>query len=592
MKKPQFFNRSELTATLWAFRKEFMIVGVLSFLANLLMLAPTLYMLQIFDRVLVSQSELTLLAVSIITLFLFGVMACSEWLRSRVLVRAGMRFDEQLSTRVFNASFENYLRQSSTNPSRAFNDLIQIRQFITGTGIFALFDAPWAPIYIGVTFLLHPLLGFISLIFAVVQAALAWFGHRQTVAPAEEASKVNSETSSYLQSKLRNVEVLESMGMITNLQSRWNKKYELWIDKNSASQGLTNRVTAWSKFIRYSQQSLALGAGALLVIDGQLSPGAMIAANVLMGRALAPIDQLVGTWRSFITCKNSFARLETLLKDYPERDTALKRVGPTGEMTLLQVFANASGRATPILKNISFEVPAGSVVAVLGPSGSGKSTLAKVMVGIWPEVTGETLLNGLPIQSWNRIDLGPHLGYLPQDVELFEGSIAENIARLGEVDSDKVIAAARSAGMHEMILRFPKGYDTPIGEAGNLLSGGQRQRIGLARAIYGEPSLIVLDEPNANLDDAGEAALLRTVRELKAKGKTVFLITHRPGAIAVADRLLVLRDGEIYVDGPKEAVVTSMRAPSTSNAAPSTAAPLTTVMPAGPTIPPLSPQPA
>ena len=592
MKKPQFFNRSELTATLWAFRKEFMIVGVLSFLANLLMLAPTLYMLQIFDRVLVSQSELTLLAVSIITLFLLGVMACSEWLRSRVLVRAGMRFDEQLSTRVFNASFENYLRQSSTNPSRAFNDLIQIRQFITGNGIFALFDAPWAPIYIGVTFLLHPLLGFVSLIFAVVQAALAWFGHRQTVAPAEEASKVSSETSSYLQSKLRNVEVLESMGMIANLQSRWNKKYELWMDKNSASQGLTNRVTAWSKFIRYSQQSLALGAGALLVIDGQLSPGAMIAANVLMGRALAPIDQLVGTWRSFITCKNSFARLETLLKDYPERDTALKRVGPTGEMTLHQVFANASGRTTPILKNISFEVPAGSVVAVLGPSGSGKSTLAKVMVGIWPDVTGETLLNGLPIQSWNRIDLGPHLGYLPQDVELFEGSIAENIARLGEVDSDKVIAAARSAGMHEMILRFPKGYDTPIGEAGNLLSGGQRQRIGLARAIYGEPSLIVLDEPNANLDDAGEAALLRTVRELKAKGKTVFLITHRPGAIAVADRLMVLRDGEIYVDGPKEAVVTSMRAPSTSNAAPSTAAPLTTVIPAGPTIPPLSPQPA
>ena len=587
MKKPQFFKRSELTATLWAFRKEFMIVGVLSFLANLLMLAPTLYMLQIFDRVLVSQSELTLLAVSIITLFLFGVMACSEWLRSRVLVRAGMRFDEQLSTRVFNASFENYLRQSSTNPSRAFNDLIQIRQFMTGNGIFALFDAPWAPIYIGVTFLLHPWLGFLSLVFAVIQAALAWFGHRHTVAPAEEASKANSETSSYLQSKLRNVEVLESMGMIANLQNRWNKKYELWMDKNSASQGLTHRVTAWSKFIRYSQQSLALGAGALLVIDGQLSPGAMIAANVLMGRALAPIDQLVGTWRSFITCKNSFARLETLLKDYPERDTALKRVGPTGEMTLQQVFASAAGRTTPILKNISFTVLAGTVVAVLGPSGSGKSTLARVMVGIWPDVTGKTLLNGLPIQSWNRIDLGPYLGYLPQDVELFEGSIAENIARLGEVDSGKVIAAARSAGMHEMILRFPKGYDTPIGEAGNLLSGGQRQRIGLARAIYGEPSLIVLDEPNANLDDAGEAALLRTVRELKAKGKTVFLITHRPGAIAVADRLMVLRDGEIYVDGPKEAVVASMRAPSASSATP-----LTTVMPAGPTIAPLSPQSA
>jgi ATP-binding cassette subfamily C exporter for protease/lipase len=574
MKTPEFFNRSELTATLWAFRKEFLIVGLLSFLANLLMLAPTIYMLQVFDRVLVSQSELTLLAVSIITLFLFGVMACSEWLRSRVLVRAGMRFDEQLSTRVFNASFENYLSQSSTNSSRAFSDLIQIRQFITGSGIFALFDAPWAPIYIAVTFFLHPWLGMLSLLFALVQAALAWFGHRHTVEPSEEAAKVGSETSSYLQSKLRNSEVLESMGMIANLQGRWNNKYLAWVDKNSLAQSLTHRVAAWSKFIRYSQQSLALGAGALLVIDGQLSPGAMIAANVLMGRALAPIDQLVGTWRGFISCKNSFARLENLLADYPERDPALTRVGPTGEISLRQVFASAAGRTTPILKNISFSAPAGTVVAVLGPSGSGKSTLARVMVGIWPDVIGETLLDGLPIESWNRTDLGPHLGYLPQDVELFEGSIAENIARLGEVDSDKVIAAARCAGMHEMILRFPKGYDTSIGEAGNLLSGGQRQRIGLARAIYGEPSLIVLDEPNANLDDAGEAALLQTVCELKAKGKTVFLITHRPGAVAVADRLMILRDGEIFADGPKETVLAALRLPGPATASVPPATPM------------------
>lgn len=427
------------------------------------------------------------------------------------------------------------------------------------------------------TFFLHPWLGILSLLFTVIQAALAWFGHRHTVAPSEDAAKVSGETNNYLQSKLRNAEVLESMGMIGNLQNRWNSKYVAWMDKSSSAQGLTHRVTAWSKFIRYSQQSLALGAGALLVIDGQLSPGAMIAANVLMGRALAPIDQLVSTWRGFVSCKNSFTRLEQLLVDYPERDPALTRVGPTGEITLHQVFATAAGRATPILKNVSFAVPAGTVVAVLGPSGSGKSTLARVMVGIWPDVIGQTLLDALPIQSWNRIDLGPHLGYLPQDVELFEGSIAENIARLGEVDSDKAIAAARCAGMHEMILRFPKGYDTSIGEAGNLLSGGQRQRIGLARAIYGEPSLIVLDEPNANLDEAGEAALLCTVRELKAKGKTVFLITHRPGAIAVADRLMVLRDGEIFADGPKEAVLAALRPPP---AAPSPASP----------VPPMSPQ--
>lgn len=539
MKTPSFFRRSELTSTLWAFRQEFLIVGVLSFLTNLLMLAPTIYMLQVFDRVLSSGSELTLVAVSLITLFLFGVMALSEWMRSRVLVRAGMQFDDQLSTRVFNASFEAYLGQSSTNPSRAFSDLIQIRQFLTGNGIFALFDAPWAPIYIAVTFFLHPWLGVLSLVFAVVQAALAWFGHRHTVAPAEDANAAVTDSTNYLQSKLRNSEVLESMGMVGNLLGRWDQKYQIALAKNASTLSLTHRVTAVSKFIRYTQQSLSLGAGALLVIDGQLSPGAMIAANVLMGRALAPIDQLVGTWRGFVTTRSAFDRLEKLLTEFPERDPALSRVAPTGEVTLRGVVANALGRTTPILKGISFAVPAGTVVAVLGPSGSGKSTLARVIVGIWPDVTGDVLLDGLPISGWNRMDLGPHIGYLPQDVELFEGSIAENIARLGDVDPTKVIEAARSAGLHEMILRFPKGYDTPIGEAGGLLSGGQRQRIGLARAIYGNPALIVLDEPNANLDDAGETALLRTVAELKAKGKTVLLITHRPGAIAVADRLMI-----------------------------------------------------
>ena len=540
-----------------------MLVAALSFLTNLLMLAPTLYMLQVYDRVLISQNELTLLAVSLITLFLFAVMACSEWLRSKVLVRAGIQFDEHLSTRVFNASFQAYLNQSSTPPARAFADLSQVRQFLTGSGIFALFDAPWAPIYIAVTFALHPWLGILSLLFAIVQAALAWFGHRYTVAPSEEAAQAGGETTSYLQSKLRNAEVLESMGMIGNLQKRWDLQYCEWLQKHSSAQGLMHRVTAWSKFIRYSQQSLALGAGALLVIDGQLSPGAMIAANVLMSRALAPIDQLVSTWRGFSATRSAFDRLEKLLIDHPELDAALGRVAPLGAITLRGIVASAQGRPTPILDNISFAVGAGTVVVVLGPSGSGKSTLARVMVGIWPAVAGDVLLDEMPMKNWNRTELGPHLGYLPQDVELFEGTIAENIARLGELDSDKVIEAARATGMHDIILRFPKGYDTPIGEAGNLLSGGQRQRIGLARAIYGEPALIVLDEPNANLDDAGEMALLRTVRELKAKGKTVFLITHRPGAIAVADRLMVLRDGQIVADGPTEKILAGLRpAPS------------------------------
>ncbi|MFO1246478.1 MAG: type I secretion system permease/ATPase [Ramlibacter sp.] len=559
MKSTKFFQRSDLTATLWAFRREFVIVGLLSFLANLLLLTPTIYMLQVFDRVMVSQSELTLLAVSLITVVLFVIMALSEWLRSRVLVGAGVRFDEVLSTRVFNASFEAYLSQSGANPGRAFNDLLQIRQFLTGNGIYALFDAPWAPIYIAVTFMLHPWLGVLAIVFALVQLALAWFGHHQTVEPSETAARTGAEVNAYLQGKLRNAEALESMGMIGNLQTRWKERHENWLEQGSAAQGLTHRITALSKFIRYSQQSLALGAGALLVIDGQLSAGAMIAANVLMGRALAPIDQLVGTWRSFITTRAAFVRLEALLVEFPERDQALTRVAPSGSVALKKVFATATGRKELILKDINLTVPAGTVTVVLGPSGSGKSTLARVIVGIWPHVAGEVLLDDLPISSWNRIDLGPHLGYLPQDIELFEGTIAENIARFRELESEKVIEAARCAGLHEMILRFPKGYDTPIGEAGSLLSGGQRQRIGLARAIYGDPALIVLDEPNANLDDAGEAALTRTVHDLKQKGKTVFLITHRPGAIAAADRLLILRDGAIQAEGPRDDVIAALR---------------------------------
>ena len=560
MTTPGFFERSELTRALWVFRREFVVVGVFSMAANVLMLAPTLYMLQVFDRVMSSRSELTLLAMSLITLFLFCVMAFAEWMRSRVLVRAGVRLDGLLGTRVFNASFEANLAPSGVSPARAFGDLIQIRQFLTGNGILAFFDTPWTPVYMAVLFILHPMLGFLSLFFAAVQGALAWFGHRSTVAPAEEASKAGSEATSYLQGKLRNAEVLEPMGMVHNLRPHWAQRHAHAQQLQGRAQALTHRITAWSKFIRYAQQSLALGAGALLVIDGQLSPGGMIAANVLMTRALAPIDMLVGTWRGFIGARGAFGRLEALLAAHPERDPALSRVAPQGAITLREVVAVAPGRAEPILKGVNLAVAPGTVTVVLGPSGSGKSTLARCMVGIWPGVSGEVLLDGLPISGWDRNELGPYLGYLPQDIELFEGSIAENIARFGEVSSEKVIAAARSAGLHEMILRFPKGYDTPIGEAGNLLSGGQRQRIGLARAVYGDPVLVVLDEPNANLDDVGEAALVRTVQELKAKGRTVFLITHRPGIVAVADRLLILRNGMVQTEGPRDEVLASMRA--------------------------------
>ena len=560
MKAFSFFSRSELTRTLRLFKYEFLIVGLFSMVANLLMLAPTLYMLQVYDRVLVSRSELTLIFVSLITLFLFGVMAFSEWARSRLLVRIGVRLDAALGTRVFNASFEANLSRSGAAAQRSFQDLIELRQFVTGNGTLAFFDVPWMPVYLAVLFFLHPFLGWVALAFTLVQLALAWFGHRNTVAPADAASKAGQAANLFLQTKLRNTEVVESMGMLGGLQKRWAERHAHYMEQQGASQALSHRISAISKWVRYCQQSFALAAGALLVIDGQLTAGAMIAANVLMGRALAPIDQLVGTWRGFLSARNAFERLESLLEAHPERDPALTRAAPRGALRLQQVIASAPGRKEPILKGVDLQADVGTVTVVLGPSGSGKSTLARVLMGIWPDVRGEVLLDERPLSGWDRAELGPHVGYLPQDVEMFDGTIAENIARFSDVDSEKVIAAARSAGLHEMILRFPKGYDTPMGEAGGLLSGGQRQRVGLARALYGNPAVIVLDEPNANLDDAGEAALMQAVREFKAKGRTIFLITHRPGAIAVADQLVVLQDGRVQAQGPRDAVLAQLQA--------------------------------
>ncbi|MFC7205819.1 type I secretion system permease/ATPase [Comamonas endophytica] len=434
-----------------------------------------------------------------------------------------------------------------------FGDLLQLRQFLTGNGIFALFDAPWTPIYLAVLFFLHPFLGGIALCFALAQAALVWFGHRRTVAPAQAASESAAEARAYVQGKLRHVEVLEPMGMVHNLRPQWAARHERSLQLQGAAQALTHRITAWSKFIRYSQQSLGLGAGALLVLHHQLSPGEMIAANVLMTRTLAPIDQLVGSWRGFISARAAFTRLEGLLRAHPARDPRLQRTAPMGMVELRGLVAQAPGRPWPVLQGVNLALQPGTVTAILGPSGSGKSTLARCIIGVWPQAEGEVLLDGRPLHGWNRAELGPHLGYLPQDIELFEGTIAENIARFGDIDPQQVIAATRSAGLHEMILRMPQGYETPVGEAGALLSGGQRQRIALARALYGRPQLVVLDEPNANLDDAGEAALVRAVQELREQGSTVVLVTHRPGILAVADRVVTLRHGCIEREAPCEA---------------------------------------
>lgn len=555
-----FFARSQLTRILWAFRREFALAGSFSLIANLLMLTPTLYMLWVFDRVYVSQNQLTLVALTVFMLALLAVMGFSEWLRSRLLVRAGVQFDNALSERVLRAGFRAELEQSGHKASQALNDLTQIRQFLTGTGIIAFFDAPWTPVYIAVSWLLHPVLGLISLIFVANLALLAWWNQKTTARPSKTASDAELELNKFVHSKLRNAEVVESMGMLANLRRKWAAVHRASLRAGEHAHAANHRMTAAVKFVRYTQQSLSLGAGALLAINGEISVGSMIAANVLMGRASQPIEMLVMSWSQFMSSRESFERLEKLLEDHPPANEGRHATRITGEIELRDFSATAPGRPTAIIKPMSTRFVAGDVIGIVGPSGSGKSTLARSLVGIWPHTSGQVLFDGVPVQAYDRDVLGPMLGYLPQDVELFEGSVAENIARFGELDPPKVIAAAQRAGLHDMILRFAKGYDTPIGPGGGALSGGQRQRIALARALYDDPQMLVLDEPNANLDDVGEAALVTAVKDLKSRGKTVVMVTHRTSALAVVDRLLVLQNGQVVADGPRDAVLAGLRA--------------------------------
>uniref|UniRef100_UPI00404807D4 type I secretion system permease/ATPase n=1 Tax=Limnohabitans sp. TaxID=1907725 RepID=UPI00404807D4 len=551
--------RDPLSTVMWSFRREFLTVAVFSMVVNLLMLTPTLYMLQVYDRVLLSQSELTLLMVSLMTLFLFGVMAFAEWSRSILLVRTGVKLDQALSQKVFRSSFLSYLNPSESDPAKAFGYLIGLRQFMTGNGVFALFDSPWVPIYIGVLFLLHPVLGVVAIVFALVQTSIAWYGHRLGMQAQTASGQSQGDAQKFMQSKLRNIEVLSSMGMLEGLLLRWQRLQHKALLQGGTAQQRLGVVSAVSKFVRYTQQSLSLGVGAWLVIEGQISPGAMIAANVLMTRALAPIDLLVMSWPGFLSSKQAYERLRELMGfQHKGREKSLEDV-PLGQIKLQGLTVRVPGRDKPVLDKVDFVALPGTVTVVLGPSGSGKSTLARAMLGIWPEFEGRILLDDQDITQWTRESLGPHLGYLPQDIELFDGTIAENIARIGEVDSEKVIAAAQAAGLHQMILRFPKGYDTRVGQAGSFLSGGQRQRIGLARALYGEPVLVVLDEPNANLDDEGENALLNAVLLLKQQGKTVVLISHRQGVLKVADRLVILQDGRVLASGPRDGVLAALQ---------------------------------
>jgi len=533
-------------------------VGCFTALINILMLAPSIYMLQVYDRVLSSQNETTLVMLSLMIIGFFAFIGLLEAVRSFIVIRIGSQLERRFNLRVYQAAFERNLFKGEGNAGQSLGDLTHIRQFVTGPALFAFFDAPWFPVYLFVIYLFNVWLGVFATAGALLLIALAWLNESMTKKPLREAAGYSQQSSQLASSHLHNAETIQAMGMLAALRNRWFQVHSRFLGLQNQASDTGAAISSLSKTLRLCLQSLVLGLGAWLVIKGDMTAGMMIAGSILMGRVLSPIDQLIAVWKQWSGAKLAYQRLDALLQSYAPSDETMALPAPKGQITFEQVSAGPPGQRTPTLHGVNFSLAAGEVLGVLGASGSGKSTLARVLVGVWPTLGGTVRLDGADIHRWNRDDLGPYIGYLPQDIELFSGSIAQNIARFREADPQKVVAAAQQAGVHELILRLPQGYDTVLGEAGGGLSGGQKQRVALARALYGQPSLVVLDEPNSNLDTVGEAALASAIAQMKAQGTSVILVTHRSSALAQADKLLVLNDGRLQAFGPSQEVLKAL----------------------------------
>ncbi len=554
-------SENNLQAALRACKSSFLSVGFFSFFVNALMLVPTFFMIQVSGRVVPSSSSSTLLMLTLIMTVLVVTMGALEWVRSRIMVRISNRLDVMLSRDVYRASFKRALTSGGADATaQSLSDLTALRQFFTGPGLFAFFDAPWFPIYTTVMFLFHPWFGWVTLGCGAVLTVLAVVNHRVTGKALASANKENVASNVVTTKTLRNAEVIESMGMLDTLMNRWAKRQRNIMKLQSDASDKGGIVSSTSKTFRTWSQSIMLAIGAYLVISHEINPGLLMAGSLLLGRALSPIDQMIGSWKGFVAAKVQYDRLSKVMDDLKNEPERMPLPAPEGHIQVENLIVAPPGAKAPVIRSISFVAPAGSIVGIVGPSAAGKSTLVRALMGIWPPQHGVVRLDGADIASWDKQALGPYVGYLPQDIELFEGSISENIARFDKIDPEKVVEAAQMAGVHEMILMLPDGYDTVIGSDGVNLSGGQRQRIGLARAIYGNPRLVVLDEPNSNLDDVGERALGVALQKLKATGATVFIVSHRPNILTRLDRILVMSGGTISLYGERDRVIAELAA--------------------------------
>ena len=552
----------ELAASFNDVKSYFIYAGLFSAAVNLLMLVPVIYMLQVYDRVVSSGSYSTLAMLTLLMVALTAALGGFEWVRSMILIAASNRIEKNLRRRVSDATFKRaLLTGGAVSNSQPLSDLSSLRQFLTGNGLFAFFDAPWFPIYVFVMFMFHPLFGYAAIFAGIVMVALAYVTEKVTSKKLQDANTQSNWINNQVNGTLKNSEVIAAMGMADDLRHRQEKRFDQVLTLQTDASRSAGLLQSLSKTFRMVMQSLLLGLGALLALRQEISPGMMIAGSLLLGRALAPIDMLVGTWKGFTLARGQYDRLGQLLNQIPKDADTMSLPAPTGKLSAEQVMVVPPGSKNIVVRGVNMELNAGEALGIVGPSASGKSCLARALLGIWPTYSGKVRLDGADIFAWDRTELGPYIGYLPQDIELFDGSISENICRFGDVDPDKVVEAAKTAGVHDLILHLPQGYDTVIGGSGGILSGGQRQRIGLARAIYGSPKYLVLDEPNSNLDDQGERELVEAIRRIKSEGATVIIITHRTMVLQCVDKILVMRDGAASHFGPRDQVLAALAEP-------------------------------
>jgi ATP-binding cassette subfamily C protein len=549
--------RSELSAALAACRGAFIGTGLISGMSNILMLTGAMFMLEVYDRVLPSRSVPTLVGLLILVVVLFAALGVLDAIRARILARVGAALDESLSGRVYDTLVRLPLRIGTRGDgNQPLRDLDAVRSYLSGLGPVALFDLPWIPLYLVICFIFHPLIGLTALGGAVILIVLTVFTEMLTQAPAKAAMEAAAARSTIAESSRRNAEALIAMGMLPRLAARWARANSAYLASQQQTSDIGGGLGSASKVLRMLLQSGVLAVGAWLVINQQASAGIIIAGSILSARALAPVDLAIANWKGFVAARQSWTRLNNLLAAMPAQQEPMALPAPSHRLTVEGIAATAPGTSKVLVQEIAFKLEAGQGLGIIGPSGSGKSSLARVLVGVWPAARGKVRLDSAALDQWSPERLGPHIGYLPQDVELLAGTVAENIARFEDKpEAEAVIAAAKAVGVHDMIVALPQGYETPVGDHGESLSAGQAQRVALARAVYRDPFLVVLDEPNSHLDSEGDTALTRAILGIRERKGIVVVIAHRPSAIAGVDQILVLNQGRVQAFGPKDEVL-------------------------------------